>query len=167
MVNIADDVGEIRVCPRLLKQAVINLIACALDAAEPAVTVEKRIQIQAAREGGFVKIVARDNVQDVPPKVRERLCSGEFIYSGLGVAVQVVRRVAGVHGGDWNIDGTDDGGLVVTLRIPDKNGISERVRANGPTRSILIGGRPGELSGAGLLARMAKRRIRVRTKSTK
>jgi two-component system sensor histidine kinase CreC len=105
----------------LVRQALANLVANALDFA-PAGTV---VEVSAAGRDGMAELVVRDRGPGVPAWALERIF--ERFYSlprpdtgrkGSGLGLAFVREVADLHGGTATVANRADGGAEAVLRIP-------------------------------------------------
>jgi signal transduction histidine kinase len=99
-----------------LRQAVLNLMRNAVEAAGPAGEVEVRV-------GGSdhaVEVVVRDSGPGVSEEARARLFEPFFTTkpSGTGLGLAVSRAIALAHGGEIEIGGAAGQGAVFTLRLP-------------------------------------------------
>ena len=103
---------------RLVRQAVINLVANALHAPQ------RRSAVRVAVEGDAESLVIRvaDDGQGIPPALRERVLTPFYTTrpSGTGLGLAVVRNSAEAHGGDVVVTGTEGGGATFTMRLPRK-----------------------------------------------
>jgi two-component system sensor histidine kinase HydH len=108
---------------RLVRQAVINLVANALHAPERRGPVRVRLQTLVDGDGqkidGVVISVADDG-QGIAPELRERIFTPFFSTrpKGTGLGLAVVRSSAEAHGGDVVLSDTPGGGATFTLRLP-------------------------------------------------
>ncbi|HEV8549777.1 MAG TPA: ATP-binding protein [Polyangiaceae bacterium] len=104
--------------PGLLNQAIMNIIANALDAIGDEGTVDIRAE---AAEGLYV-IRVGDSGPGIPPDIRERVlepffttkASGQRTGLGLSISHSIMRK----HGGTLTIECPSDGGTVVVLALP-------------------------------------------------
>ena len=103
---------------RLVRQAVINLVANALHAPQ------RRSAVRVAVESDAESLVIRvaDDGQGIPPALRERVLTPFYTTrpSGTGLGLAVVRNSAEAHGGDVVVTGTEGGGATFTMRLPRK-----------------------------------------------
>ena len=114
-----DDV--VAVCDeRLVRQAVINLVANALTA--PGRRGPVRVVIAAGDDGREESILVHviDDGQGISPDLRDRVFTPFYTTrpSGTGLGLAVVRSSAEAHGGDVVVSGTPGGGATFTLRLP-------------------------------------------------
>ena len=105
----------------LLRQAVLNLVHNAVQAAPPGGTV----QIALARDGAQAVVTVTDTGPGVPefalPRVFERFYSVPLPghkRRGTGLGLAFVREVAGLHGGSVSLGNRPEGGALATLRLP-------------------------------------------------
>jgi two-component system sensor histidine kinase CreC len=107
--------------PFLLHQALVNLLANAIDFSPPDATIE----IAAQRVGRRVVLMVRDHGPGVPDYALDRVF--EKFYSlhrpdsgkkGTGLGLAFVREIADLHGGDAHLANHPDGGAAATLALP-------------------------------------------------
>jgi two-component system sensor histidine kinase CreC len=108
----------------LLLQALINLLANAIDFSPPGAAVD--IAVVAA--GRRVEVVVRDRGPGVPDYAFGRIF--EKFYSlrrpdtgkkGTGLGLAFVREIAHLHGGEAQLGNHADGGAIATLMLPVMN----------------------------------------------
>ena len=101
---------------RMVRQAVINLVANALHA--PARKKPVRVVIESGDESMFIRVI--DDGNGVPEHLRERVFTPFYTTrpSGTGLGLAVVRSSAEAHGGDVAVTVTEGGGATFTLRLP-------------------------------------------------
>jgi signal transduction histidine kinase len=99
-----------------LKQAVLNLVANAVEVS-PEVT---RVEVSVTRDGSGAAVGVMDRGPGVPPAERRRIFepfrTGKTGGTGLGLTV--VDRVAASHGGSVENHDAPGGGAVFRLRLP-------------------------------------------------
>ena len=106
--------------PRLVYQAVSNLISNAIKYSPPA----SPIDIEVTMEHGEARIVVTDCGIGIPDKDRTHLFERYFRGSnvseiaGTGVGLYLVAMVAKLHGGSVRADGVEGGGSRFTLMLP-------------------------------------------------
>jgi two-component system sensor histidine kinase CreC len=107
--------------PFLLHQALVNLVANALDFSAPG----SAIEIGAALSGRRVEITVRDHGPGVPEYALDRVF--ERFYSlrrpdsgnkGTGLGLSFVREIAHLHGGEAHIANHPDGGTCAVIELP-------------------------------------------------
>lgn len=100
-----------------VRQVVVNLVLNALDATGAGGRVEITTFSADARTVSFR---VRDNGAGMSPEVLEQL-KGPFVSAreeGLGLGLQVCRRVVEAHGGKMDILSAPDQGTAVTIELP-------------------------------------------------
>ncbi|MEZ4437848.1 MAG: HAMP domain-containing sensor histidine kinase [Polyangiaceae bacterium] len=104
---------------RMLRQALINLVTNALQAAP-----EGSVVIRARRAGGEVVLEVCDDGPGVPEEDRERIFAPFFTTraTGTGLGLAIVRRIAEEHRGRITVEDGDltpgNGGVRFVLRLP-------------------------------------------------
>ncbi len=120
-VHVADGVPALECDAELVRQAVINLIANAIQAA-PSEPVNVRAELEPGGPASVpvVRIVVEDRGAGVPVEVIPRLFSPFFTTrpSGTGLGLAIVRRVAEAHGGDVRLVPSPGPGATFWLRLP-------------------------------------------------
>lgn len=106
----------IRVDPRMVHQALVNLIQNAVQASEAGAPVFVRVAIVR----GELSIAVEDRGSGVPEPVASRIFEPFFTTKahGTGLGLPVVKRVADAHGGSVSVSPRAGGGTVFTLRLP-------------------------------------------------
>ncbi len=101
-----------------IKQAVLNLVANAVEVSPDGSTVE----VSVSPDGGGASVAVRDRGPGVPPAERRRIFepfrSGKAGGTGLGLTV--VDRVATDHGGCVEVHDAPGGGAIFRLRLPGR-----------------------------------------------
>jgi signal transduction histidine kinase len=107
-----------------LAQALRHLLANAAKYAPGRVEVEVDVDVRGHGEGAVASLAVRDRGPGVAPEDRERIF-GRFEravsyrnVSGLGVGLDLVRRVAEAHGGAARVEATPGGGCTFVLALP-------------------------------------------------
>ncbi|MGB8930956.1 MAG: HAMP domain-containing sensor histidine kinase [Anaeromyxobacteraceae bacterium] len=110
--------AEITADPRRLKEALLNLVANAIEATPPGGEVETRV-IPAA---GQARIEVRDTGRGMPPAVLARLGTPFFTTreKGTGLGVLLARGVFAQHGGKLEYASEPGHGTVATGILPDR-----------------------------------------------
>lgn len=108
----------------LLHQALINLLANAIDFSPAGTAVE----IAAVEAGRHIELTVRDSGPGVPDYALDRVF--ERFYSlrrpdtgkkGTGLGLAFVREVAHLHGGEVHLANHAEGGAIATLALPSIN----------------------------------------------
>ncbi len=104
--------------PSLLNQAIMNLVANAIDAIEGTGT----ISIAAGRHGASYEISVTDSGRGIPENLRERVLEPFFttkpIGQGTGLGLSITHSIAQKHGGTVELAASEAGGTVATIRFP-------------------------------------------------
>jgi signal transduction histidine kinase len=106
--------------PRLLFQAVSNLVSNAVKYSPPG----SPIQVEAAVEGDALLVAVSDHGIGIPEKDRAHLFERYFRGSnvsdvaGTGVGLYLVEMVARLHGGGVTVDSAERGGSRFTMTLP-------------------------------------------------
>jgi len=106
--------------PRRLKEALLNLVANALEATPRGGAVE----VALAGSGDEASIVIRDNGKGIAPEDLARVGTPFFTKreGGTGLGVVLARAVLRQHGGDLRFESELGRGTTVTLRLPARPG---------------------------------------------
>ncbi|AKV04248.1 Flagellar sensor histidine kinase FleS [Labilithrix luteola] len=120
VVTVAEKIGQVMCDEQLVRQAVINLVANALQA-------EGRkgpVHVHVSAVDGVVEIVVADDGKGIPDELRERVFTPFYSTraTGTGLGLAVVRRTAEGHGGEATLSTTSGGGATFKLRIPCVSG---------------------------------------------
>lgn len=120
-IKVERRLGEpdmLRCYPNLLNQALMNLVANAIDAVEPAGSILIESE---ATPGGYVISVSDDGA-GIPPELRERVYEPFFttkpVGKGTGLGLSITYSIVQKHGGTLDIVERDNGGTTMTMRIP-------------------------------------------------
>jgi signal transduction histidine kinase len=107
-----------------VRQVVVNLVLNALDATE----VGSRIEVSTTSSGtGSVSFRVKDDGAGIPTELLNQL-QGPFVTGredGLGLGLQVCRRVVEAHGGTMDILSAPDEGTAVTVDLPTEPGLAD------------------------------------------
>ncbi len=108
--------------PRLVRQAVINLVTNALQTPDRREAVRVRVAQSTGQpcHGATLVIEVRDDGVGVPEDKRERIFTPFYSTrpSGTGLGLAVVRSSAEAHGGTVVVTETPGGGATFTMRLP-------------------------------------------------
>ncbi len=101
---------------RLIRQAVLNVAANAVQAMPEGGTLTVRARV----EGGAATIEIADTGPGIPREVRERIFEPFFTTkaTGTGLGLAVVKRIVDDHGGQVEVRPVPGGGTVFALRLP-------------------------------------------------
>jgi signal transduction histidine kinase len=102
--------------PRRLKEALLNLVANAIEATPPG----GRVEIRIAERAGNVQIAVQDTGRGMPPEVLARLGTPFFTTreQGTGLGVLLARGVFVQHGGTLEYASTPGRGTVAAGTLP-------------------------------------------------
>lgn len=110
--------GELDCYPALLNQAVMNLVANAIDAIDG----EGTIIITTGRDGDAFRIAVKDSGPGVPAAVRDRVFEPFFttkpVGRGTGLGLSITYSIVQQHGGTLQLENAEDGGAIAVIRIP-------------------------------------------------
>jgi len=102
----------------LFNQAVMNLVANAIDAFEG----EGRIELSSAARDGWFELRVADSGCGVPTDISERIFEPFFttkpVGRGTGLGLSITHSIAERHGGTISLSPNRERGTVATLRIP-------------------------------------------------
>lgn len=111
-------VGELDCYPSLLNQALMNLVANALDA----IGEQGRIQIRAHEIGSLCTIAIVDDGPGIPQEYRERVLEPFFttkpVGAGTGLGLSMTYAIVQKHNGTLEIKDAREGGTEVIMTIP-------------------------------------------------
>jgi signal transduction histidine kinase len=106
--------GDARVDSARLREALVNLLRNALQAAR------KRVEVTLSRSGSGWRIDVDDDGPGIPPAQRDEIF--EFFYTtkdgGTGLGLPLAHRVAEEHGGSLTVSDSPLGGARFTLTFP-------------------------------------------------
>ncbi len=104
--------------PGLLNQAVMNLVANAIDATEG----RGKISITTGAQGNTFSIVVRDSGPGIPADLRTRVTEPFFttkpVGQGTGLGLSISFSIAQKHGGALEFGDAPGGGAEVAIRFP-------------------------------------------------
>lgn len=115
-VNVTGDIPAIRGDAARLKQALINLVVNAIDAAagEDGGHVELGISVV----DGTVLLTVEDDGPGLPADERILEPFATTKEGGTGLGLPIVKRIAEMHGGELSIGAREGGGTRATIAIP-------------------------------------------------
>lgn len=123
-VEVVRDYGPVRMLEcsgALVNQVVMNIVANAADAVDPA---SGRIVIATGSADGMFRIRIDDNGPGIPDDRRERVFEPFFttkdVGAGTGLGLAIAYGVVRSHGGTIAIDRAAQGGASFTIRIPER-----------------------------------------------
>lgn len=112
----AQDLPEVDVDPDLFCQAVLGLVANAVQAAGPG----GEVNVSATTDGAGVEVAVEDSGPGVPSNLRERIFEPFFTTRphGTGLGLAVVRQIVEAHGGMLQVGERRGGGARFAIRLP-------------------------------------------------
>jgi two-component system NtrC family sensor kinase len=109
---------ELECFPSLLNQALLNLVANAIDAIAGTGTVT----VATGAEGDVYAITVTDTGQGIPVELRERVLEPFFttkpVGQGTGLGLSITYSIIRKHGGTLELSPRNGGGTVVAIRLP-------------------------------------------------
>ena len=107
-----------RIDPPRIEQAVLTVVANALDASPTGG--EVRVEIRRDTQADWILLGVSDRGPGIPPQVRDRIASPYFSTKpgGTGIGLYLAKRVVQAHGGTLEFQNNPAGGTTVTLRLP-------------------------------------------------
>ncbi len=112
------DPDELDCYPDLLNQAVMNLVANAVDAVQG----EGTIGIATGADGKDYQITVTDDGPGVPAAIRERVYEPFFttkpVGQGTGLGLSITYSIVEQHGGTFRLENRSGGGAAAIIRIP-------------------------------------------------
>lgn len=123
LTSVCDGAGRIEVDPFQIHQALLNLIANAIDAAPTGTEIRIGIEEQADRVGFFVENGGPPIAPDAVETIFEPFFTTKPKGTGLGLAI--ARKIANAHGGDLTLAVNETGRVRFSLWVPRTGGVSE------------------------------------------
>jgi signal transduction histidine kinase len=109
---------EVECYPEPLTQAIMNLVANAIDA----IAERGAITITTGAEGASYCIAVADTGQGIPDEIRDRVVEPFFttkpVGQGTGLGLSITYSIAKKHGGELELRPREGGGTVATIRFP-------------------------------------------------
>ena len=134
------EVGERAACSllgseELLRRAVENVVRNAVRFTEPGSVV--RVDLE--RAGDFAELRVRDRGPGVPAAALEEIWKPFYRVDddrargagGTGIGLAITRRAVLLHGGEVRAENAEEGGLVVTIRLPVREALGGAGRVGG------------------------------------
>lgn len=117
-VAAADGVPEVMADPAQISQALVNLVANAVQAV--ADVVDPSVTLRVRSEGSGVMLAVSDNGHGVPDDVRERVFTPFFSTKsrGTGLGLSLVQRIARSHHGRVELDSNATNGTEFRIWLP-------------------------------------------------
>jgi signal transduction histidine kinase len=110
--------SEVECYPEPLTQAIMNLVANAIDA----ITERGTITITTGADGASYRIAVADTGQGIPNEIRDRVVEPFFttkpVGQGTGLGLSITYSIAKKHGGELELRPREGGGTVATIRFP-------------------------------------------------
>jgi PAS domain S-box-containing protein len=115
------DLPPVAANPELLKEALSNIMANAVDAMPEGGNLRVAL---VHRAGGGVVVSVRDSGGGIRPDVLPRVFDPYFTTKekGTGIGLALVRRIAELHGGEVGVDSAVGRGTTVTVTLPEGRG---------------------------------------------
>jgi len=115
-LDVRDGIPRIQADPRLLRQALLNLVRNACEAMAGGGT----LAVTARERGEDVEIAVADTGPGIPaqdlPRIFEPFFTTKAEGTGLGLAI--ARQIVLAHGGDIRCESASGAGTTATLRLP-------------------------------------------------
>jgi signal transduction histidine kinase len=111
------DGGEVMADPDMVRRAVVNLVANAIDAMPAGGT----LTVSAGpRDGGRYAVVIGDTGVGIEPEVRDRIFEPYFTTkeSGLGLGLVLTKKIVDAHGGEISVSSEPGKGTRVEVVLP-------------------------------------------------
>jgi len=121
----------------LLRRAIENVVRNAVQYTSEGSAVEVQLQTQAGSDGTAV-ITVRDHGTGVPDSALEKIFQPFYRVDeardreagGVGLGLAIAERAVRLHGGSVKATNASDGGLMVTIDVPEQTADSKRQTAN-------------------------------------
>jgi signal transduction histidine kinase len=106
--------------PERLRQALVNVVANALQAMDEKGAGEQRLEIRTRRQDNRCEIEVSDSGCGIPEQIRERIFEPLFSTKsfGVGLGVPIIRNIMTDHGGGVVYQSKLGEGTTVTLWLP-------------------------------------------------
>lgn len=116
----APDLEPVPMDPRLVRQAVVNLVLNAVQAMNGEGTLRVRIWREDGVSDPKVRVEIADSGVGISPDIESRIFEPFFTTraTGTGLGLAVVRRIIEGHGGDLTVTSTVGEGTSVVFRLP-------------------------------------------------
>ena len=112
--------------PERLKQVMLNVLDNAAKYGKGGETIE----VSVISEDQFVVLRVRDHGPGIPedelPHVKERFYKGSSKERGSGIGLAVCEEIVVRHGGTLDIENAEEGGVLVTVRLPQKQHLDNK-----------------------------------------
>jgi signal transduction histidine kinase len=130
-VDVARDLPAVHGDVRLLRQAILNLVANAVEAPGRKEHVRVRAEV---RPDERVHIEVIDDGQGVPEAIRANISRPFFTTrpTGTGLGLAIVRRIVESHGGKLEYKETHGGGATFAIDVPASEASGPRPGAGSP-----------------------------------
>lgn len=123
-----EEIPEIEADPERLKQVLLNVLDNAAKYGRDGETIE--VSLLSAPEEDAVVIRVRDHGPGIPedelPHVKERFYKGSSKRRGSGIGLAVCEEIVSRHGGTLLIENAEGGGVLVTVRLPEKQSMENK-----------------------------------------
>jgi two-component system, NtrC family, sensor kinase len=118
-----DGVDELDCYPSMLNQALLNLLANAIDAVLQTPGRSGKIELSARRDDDrSVRLRVRDTGVGLMPGARDRLFEPFYttkpVGSGTGLGLSITYSIIKEHGGTLTLEDADGGGAIATIVLP-------------------------------------------------
>ena len=104
-VDVDSAIGDVRIDPTHMEQALVALLTNAVQASEPGQAV--RVAVRPAPEAhGYWRISVEDDGPGVPPEIRDKIFLPYFTTKpeGNGIGLAIANKVVRVHGGHLTLE---------------------------------------------------------------
>ncbi|MFO8009455.1 MAG: ATP-binding protein [Dehalococcoidia bacterium] len=128
--HIAQDVPEITMKPKMIQQAILNLVNNAMDAVID--SPEKEIEVDIRRKGDIVRITVKDSGTGISPDDLPRIFEPFFTTKspgkGTGLGLSITQSIIDEHGGKIFCDSHPCAGTTFEINLPiDGNKVMGRI----------------------------------------
>jgi signal transduction histidine kinase len=119
-VTLVTDIEDVELLcfASLFNQAVMNLVANAIDAVEG----EGTVRIRASAQNGWLELTVTDTGQGIPTAIRDRIFEPFFttkaVGAGTGLGLSITYSITQKHRGTVELAPADPHGTVARLRLP-------------------------------------------------
>lgn len=101
-----------------IRRVILNVLKNAAEAIEG--NEGGIINVNLAESDGFIVLTVSDNGKGITPEEQEKICSPFYTtkHGGSGLGLYISRSIVDEHGGNFEITGKEDGGCLVTIKLP-------------------------------------------------
>jgi signal transduction histidine kinase len=120
VLELDSDLPEIILDPERMEQAVVAVLANAVEASRRGGRIVLQTALAAGAEGAEASIRITDEGEGISPELRERVFSPYFTTkaNGIGLGLAMARRIVEQHRGRITLSRGPEGGTLVEITLP-------------------------------------------------